>query len=79
MSGDMGNGGNRKKAGDRKPTRNTNYITYTDVNEYLINLDKQHKESNEYMKNYQRKKGRPKKCPDQPMKRTIGEFILTFD
>ena len=58
---------------------NTQGKLYTDINEYLINLAKQEKETHEYMKNYQRKRGRPKKCPDQPIKRTIGEFILTFD
>jgi hypothetical protein len=58
---------------------NTQGKLYTDINEYLINLAKQEKETLEYMKNYQRKRGRPKKCPDQPIKRTIGEFILTFD
>lgn len=56
---------------------NTQGKLYTDEKEYLINLAKQEKESTEKMK--QRMRGRPKKFPDRPIKRTYGEFILTFD
>lgn len=56
---------------------NTQGKLYTDVNEYLINLAKQEKEENEKMRNKMR--GRPKKFPDQPMKKKYGEFILRFD
>ena len=56
---------------------NTQGKLYTDINEYLINLAKQEKEANEKMK--MKMRGRPKKCPDQPMKITFGEFILSFD
>lgn len=58
---------------------NTQGKLYTDVNEYLENLEKQQKEENEHMKNYQRKRGRPKKYPDQPIHCKFGEFIITFD
>jgi|DEB0MinimDraft_4_1074332.scaffolds.fasta_scaffold374952_1 hypothetical protein len=56
---------------------NTQGKLYTDETEYLINLAKQEKEANEKMK--MKMRGRPKKCPDQPMKITFGEFILSFD
>lgn len=56
---------------------NTRGKLYTDETKYLINLAKQEKETAEKMRN--RMRGRPKKFPDQPMKRTYGEFILTFD
>ena len=47
---------------------NTQGKLYTDETEYLINLAKQEKEANEKMK--MKMRGRPKKCPDQPIKRT---------
>jgi len=56
---------------------NTQGKLYTDIDQYLINLAKQEKEAKEHMKKKMR--GRPKKFPDQPMKITYGEFILTFD
>ena len=56
---------------------NTQGKLYTDEEEYLINLAKQEKEAGENMRN--RMRGRPKKFPDRPMKRTYGDFILTFD
>ena len=56
---------------------NTQGKLYTDETEYLENLAKQEKEIGEKMK--MRMRGRPKKFPDRPMKRTYGEFILTFD
>lgn len=56
---------------------NTQGKLYTDENEYLENLEKQEKETNEKMKIKMR--GRPKKFPDKPMKRTYGNFILDFD
>jgi|TARA_Y100001937_G_scaffold117602_1_gene171054 hypothetical protein len=70
--------GNRKKGSDRKPTRKTNYITHTDLNEYFKTLEEYDKDVKKYYQE-KKKRGRPKKFPDQPMKRTIGEFILTFD
>tara|TARA_Y100000593_G_C4157182_1_gene260109 strand:+ start:24 stop:221 length:198 start_codon:yes stop_codon:yes gene_type:complete len=56
---------------------NTQGKLYTDEKEYLINLAKQEKEANDKMKKKMR--GRPKKFPDRPIKKTYGEFILTFD
>ena len=56
---------------------NTQGKLYTDVDEYLKKLNEQEKETNEMMK--MKMRGRPKKCPDRPMKRTDGNFILTFD
>ena len=56
---------------------NTSGKLYTDMNEYLINLSKQEKESVEKMKIKMR--GRPKKFPDRPLEKRYGEFIITFD
>ena len=56
---------------------NTQGKLYTDMNEYLMNLNKQEKEANEHMK--MKMRGRPKKFPDKPIKRTYGNFIITFD
>jgi len=56
---------------------NTQGKLYTDENEYLMNLNKQEKEANEKMKIKMR--GRPKKLPDKPIKKTYGKFIITFD
>ena len=56
---------------------NTQGKLYTDVDEYLKNLNEQEKAANEMMRN--RMRGRPKKFPDRPMKITYGNFILTFD
>jgi len=56
---------------------NTQGKLYTDETEYLENLNKQEKETNEKMK--MKMRGRPKKCPDQPIKKTFGEYILDFD
>jgi len=58
---------------------NTQGKLYTDIDEYLVNLAKQEKKAVKNQKLYQRKRGRPKKFPDQPMKITYGEFILDFD
>jgi len=59
--------------------RNTQGKLYTDIDEYLEVLVEQQKEAVKNQKLYQRKRGRPKKFPDQPMKITYGEFILDFD
>ena len=59
--------------------RNTQGKLYTDIDEYLEALVEQEKEAVKNQKLYQRKRGRPKKFPDQPMKITYGEFILDFD
>jgi len=56
---------------------NTQGKLYTDETEYLENLNKQEKETNEKMK--MKMRGRPKKYPDQPIKKTFGEYILDFD
>ncbi len=56
---------------------NTQGKLYTDETEYLENLNKQEKLHNEKMKIKMR--GRPKKFPDQPIKKTFGEYILDFD
>jgi len=56
---------------------NTQGKLYTDVDEYLKNLNEQEKATNEIMK--MKMRGRPKKFPDRPMKITYGNFILTFD
>ena len=63
----------------RGARRNTSGKLYTDIDEYLEAVAKQEKEAVKNQKLYQRKRGRPKKFPDQPMKKTYGEFILTFD
>ncbi len=56
---------------------NTQGKLFTDVVEYLENLSKQEKETNEKMK--MRMRGRPKNVPDQPIKIKYGEFILSFE
>ena len=69
--------GNRKKGGDRKPTRGTNYVTHTDVNEYLKTLEEYDKDIKNY---YQKKKrGRPKKNESPSLKIQYKEIILDFN
>jgi len=56
---------------------NTQGKLFTDETEYLENLGKQERQSNEKMK--MRMRGRPKNVPDQPIQKKYGEFILSFD
>ena len=58
---------------------NTNGKLFTDVNEYLEQLEKTEKAILE--KGKRRARGRPKKIPDYPehLTKTYGEYIITFD